>query len=730
MPDTASARTEERRQLRSCVQRIDELIEEAQEWLSRKKEHAAIEGEPAQEMRHIKQKKLDNLRGARPSPYFGRVNFVRDGSPSESEERYYIGKFWIPLDYVFSWVAPIAALFYNPLSGSYRGERGRVTGTVTLKRALRIQGARLLGLTDFRLLPPGVEPISTEEEALTSQLSKPKGERLSDVVATIQPAQYEQIAASPQQVMVIQGVAGSGKSEVGLHRLAYLLSPQNELNLNVSADRVVFLGPSRAFLAYVSNLLPSLNVRDVRQVTVRDWLVSTLSKPVRLEKGDRLLEEQLSPGRRILKDRIRAAKFKGSLTMARVIDRYLLGLRDSFADCATNLELGRGINVTRAQVTQAIQTSRKFPLNEQRKRAVSRIAANLPSEADAFSKDSVLAAVESQFQKFWPSLDYTEVYAKLLSDPRALLAAGGRTMNEMEAFVISQSVQAESRVFRREDLAALCYMDHALNERIGPPKGRGYPALFDHIVVDEAQDVSPLELLLLHRHSRNKSFTILGDMGQRLLPHRGIANWRELGRVFRKESTQSWKALISYRATEEITQYANTVLGRIAPNLPKAVPYERHGEMPQFVRSKSYTAMVQAIAKDVKSLQEERFLTVAVLCKTSKESLNLCERLLKAGIQDIVALDARASRGWEGKGVIVASIYATKGIEFDAVVLSNARIHNYPKTDLHGRLLYVGVTRATHRLHIHWYGRLASVLAPPKSSTQRRRRRERTRDDV
>ncbi len=720
-----SSRIEEEQKLDLTISRIDEIIAKDKLWLGMSKGEASITGEAASEMRRRKEQNIRNLEEARPNPYFGRVDFAEDVSPDEIET-YYFGKYHIPLDYVYSWQVPIARLFYQPLSGEYEAPIGRITGTVKLKRELLIEQARLVELTDYRLLPPGVGPAPIEEASLTRELSKSRGYELRDIVTTIRPEQYEEIAATLQQVMIIQGVAGSGKSEVGLHRLAYLLSPHNELNLKISPKGVIFIGPSKVFLRYISNLLPGLDVEGVNQTTIRDWLRSTLSSPVRLEPRDGLLEKQLTGTKKMLEGEQRVAKLKSSMQMARLIDKHVQMLREGFLKNATNLMFRQEIVMSEARVRNIIRGTRGDPLNVQRKRVLSEIEGQLRKKSVIKPEESLPSEVEAQLEKFWPELNYKDAYIRLLSDRNALLAASKGSVTEYEADLIGKSLSGKSKMFRIVDLPALCHLDHSLNDRENVRKrGRIVPT-FEHVVIDEAQDVSPLELLLLYRHSSNKAFTILGDIGQCFLPHRGITNWREVKQVFSKETVRRWDARISYRATYELTTYANRILRKVMPGVPRAIPYRRHGEEPAFTRSKSYTDMVTAIAKDIKSLQGQNVQTIAILCKTLKEASSLQKRLIKAGIEDIVLLDKQ--RAYQAK-VVIASIYLTKGIEYDAVILANARKNNYPNSVLHSKLLYIAVTRAAHRLHIHWFGTLADVLvAPglfPKKEDKRAKKRKR-----
>jgi len=166
----------------------------------------------------------------------------------------------------------------------------------------------------------------------------------------------------------------------------------------------------------------------------------------------------------------------------------------------------------------------------------------------------------------------------------------------------------------------------------------------------------------------------------------------------------------SYRATYEITKYANRILKIVAPKLPKAIPYDRHGENPALIRSKTYDEMVRAIAENIRYFQATDIHTIAVLCKTSREASILQKRLHKGGVNDAILLD---KPNYDRTKVAVSSIYDSKGLEYDAVILANARKNNFTGSVLHNRLLYIGVTRGAHHLQIHWFGTLADTLADP-----------------
>jgi len=705
-----SIRVQEEQNLERCISRIDEIITTDNNFLNRPKESAPLTGEALNVMADKKKDEIRNLEEARQSPYFGRLDFVNEKTP-DNIEIYYFGEYHIPLDYVFNWEAPVGKLFYNPLAGEYDSPAGKMTGVVNLKRELLIEEARLLDVVEVPLLPPGAKALPIKQTRVTRQLSESKGSEMKRIIATIQPEQYEQIASTPYRVLIIQGVAGSGKSEVGIHRIAYLLSPYNELDLSISPNRVVFFGPSRVFIKYVSNLLPGLGVERVRQTTIREWLRSTLPGRIRLERRDMLLEKLLRGSREDLTVETKIAKLKVSLQMAYILDGHVRAIRNELINNAIGIVRGKEILISKPRIRKVIKALGNRPLNEQRRMAISRIEQELGRRVLTKLDDSLREDVETQFERFWPKLDYKDVYLELLSDRNTLVTASKGTITEEEARCFSRSISGKSKTFKTEEFAAICYLNYLLNGRIHETgsRGRRIP-LFEHVVIDEAQDVSPLEFLLLYLYSSNKSFTILGDIGQCILPHRGISNWGEVKHIFSKEHPYSADIRVSYRATYEITKYANRILKLIAPSLPRAVPYERHGEKPALIRSKSFNEMIKAIAEDVRSFKNQGIQTIAVLCKTSGEASKLQKRLRKEGIDDAMLLD---KPGYERTNTAVSSIYLSKGLEYDAVILANARKNNFTDSVLHNRSLYIAVTRAAHYLHIHWFGTLADALVDP-----------------
>jgi DNA helicase-2/ATP-dependent DNA helicase PcrA len=520
--------------------------------------------------------------------------------------------------------------------------------------------------------------------------------------------------------MIVEGVAGSGKSIVGLHRIAYLLSPFNQRPETISPDRVVFFGPTRTFLRYVSNLLPSLNVRDLQQVTLLDWMMSILSAPIRLDRGELLLEKLIRQKAENPEPAARAARWKGSRDMARALGRHVHAARRRFVSAASaiavRVDAATLVVLKDSEVRRVLRNLAEGPLNAQRGRAIAAILDALWLEyrrqigtrgETARSRQDfeqhVRAQLSDQLTSFWPVLDFRKAYRDFLSDESKLYEASRGLIKRQDARHLRDSLPKGVTVFDEEDIGALCYLDHLLNDH--------RTSQWEHVVVDEAQELSPIELLLLREHSRGNSFTILGDLTQSVSPQ-GIESWREIQDQFRGTSVSRFEARISFRATQEITKYANHVLRTARRGARGAIPFDRPGPKPIFTGSRSYEEMLESIERAVGEIKKDGLTTIGILCKSARDANRLHQSLRNRGMT-LVGLLQRETVSIED--VVVAPIYLTRGLEYDAVILAGASKDHYPeRSPLHSRLLYLGISRAAHQLRVHWFGQPATQLGVPK----------------
>lgn len=718
-------------------------IEENKASVQKEMPARAAHQETANEMQRVLKERQDSLDAALLQPYFGRLDYVvTDGPPvvmgasgdgedddgnEEAEPRLrtvYLGISVIPDKGIFSWTAPVAKLWYTPSrQDGYTAPAGRVVALVDLKRYLRIRGQKLEDINDIfrRLLP---SPEQGPNRALTSALSQTGAEdgHLQIIVETIEPDQYESISNTSDKVLVVQGAAGSGKSEIGFHRIAYLLSPFNDVpeRERPTPGSTLFVGPSQAFLEYASDILPLLGVRErVQQTRFSQWIVGQMSRRPRLDT--RIWRNLLAPGEN-LRFNEQAELFKGSMLMADAIDRHVGELVSDFRQRARSLpplqRQGSGTPVPEARIREVL--NRVLPgrgsanrVNRRREDFINQLVdlvwlqhrpdRRMPREEVARFRHEIREnTVIPWCNRAWEHVDFQEEYVAMLSDPDDMVRLSRDRLSEEDAEALTESgVLAEKDGFDDSDLGALAYLDHQLNGTISDR--------YRHIVVDEAQDISPIEFRLLSLASANNWFTVLGDTAQRVGLHRGIRSWRELDRVFGRSDIKVQHARTSYRANVHITRFNNRLLRTFDSNIPTPIPFERDGYRVEYHSHPNVEEMHQAVVKQVdriRSLDGLEDATIAVLVRDNAQ-LNRLERFCAdSGITDIVRFGddhAQDSR------TVMGRIPDAKGLEYDAVIVVGVN-ETFRETLFNQRLLYVATTRAKHHLSLFWSGKQSPIL--------------------
>ena len=671
-------------------------------------------------VKDLQDKSLAEVRAVRNRPYFGRIDYST-GVDGEIRS-IYIGEFLVrhkdPRYHIVSRNAPIARLYYRPADGFFEVKGTKRHGQVQLKRVLQIENARLLDFDDVLRLPAGRGvPESTSSVVLDQQLSQASEEQLSDAVQTIQPEQYEQIAATQQPVLIVQGAAGSGKSLIGLHRIDFILSPYSDIGRlsRPTAERVIMFGPTPAFLEYVSALLPSLGIQRVRQTTVSEWLLNQFSSRSTLASGDRVFSDLMSNRRQLTKPEIEAHVFKGGLTMKRLVDNYVSHLRRVIR---TRVGRSTGLRIPgspplelsatalKSRVTAALRAHREP--NAARRYLVDNLTdewlrMQRTRETPLYRLAAEGRALAERRLIFWPHVDFRTAYIDLVSDPVKIMQYAKRgDVDSTEAREISRTAPpGAGQALGLTDLAAALCLDYAIN---------GFESeRFEHVVVDEAQDVSPLEIKLLQMHSTNNSFTILGDLRQSILPYKSISSWRQLTDLFERESVSRLDSRLTYRSTRQITQYSKRILQGLPERTKMPIAHHRRGERPRLVRSGSAAEMRRSIAESVQRLRRlDDVRSVAILTKWRQTARDITEAFRAEGIESV---DMLTEGGLVDTDVTVSPIILTKGLEFDAVIVANARRDNFNESEFDRMLLYLACTRARHHLEIHWYG-VRSPIVP------------------
>ncbi len=681
---------------------------------------SAVDSRSADRATDIRNLGLGELRSARNRPYFGRVDYST--GTGGDVKTIYIGEFNVqhedPRYFIASRNAPIARLYYRPADGFYDPPARRVYVSLQMKRMLTIEEAHLLDFDDVLRLPPGsAVPPTGSSRILDQRLSDVASGQLSDAVQTIQPEQYEQMTATQNPVLIVQGAAGSGKSLTGLHRIDFILSPHSDigrLGSRPTAERVIMFGPSPAFLKYVSDLLPGLGVHGVRQTTVSQWLLSQFSSRVTLSRGDRIFEDLMNNRRKLTEAEIEAHSFKAGLKMKRLVDNYVARMRRDIrasVDRSTEISIPGNPPVELSTASLKRRVSDAFKRHKEPNAARAYLLNSLAEEWErlnprrgATRSEAIAEArklVEGKLD-FWPRKDFRTEYTNLVSSRDKIMEHSRKGDIDLPGAneIARTAPSGAGWALGITDLAAALYFDYAIN---------GFESeRFEHVVVDEAQDVSPLEIVLMRMHSANDTFTIFGDLRQSVLPYKSINNWNHLAVLFERESVSRLDSRVDRRSTRQITQYSNRILQGLPERTKMPIAYDRSGERPQLVRSKSAAEMRKAIADSVRRLTNlSDIRSVAVLTKWRETAEKISETLRGEGIESVGLLTQDELIETD---VIVSPIVLTKGLEFDAVIVANAHKDNFNESDFDRLLLYLACTRAKHRLEIHWHGTRSPIV--------------------
>jgi len=725
-----------------------------------------------------------NMRQALAEPYFARIDFVREGE--YVTQPLYIGKFGVngadrsPV--VFDWHAPIAQLYYKRQwqRATYTAPRSAISGDVTLRRNYRIYKSQLDEIVDEVPMrselaaPPSDGSETTDKVAapintfLHDVLAAPHDTKLQDIVATIQPEQYSLIEAPLHGVMVVQGVAGSGKTSIALHRLAYLLYQHRD---TITPEQVLVIGPSALFLQSVSDILPGLGVHGIRQITFAEWAESLLGSDIRVDPSiasmehlfDHAFEQQIgrTKHRLLTVAASHLYRLKGSMRMASLLKGHLAATKKRLPSLSSSISVtytmpdesdvavrvlsyahpGRiPLSLSSTEVEHVVEqvltrsAGDDLRLNVLRERCVERIVEQLwlqfkhhplygwPRDkeeqktwetrdikrSEAF-RATMTDLVRSTLDTWWPVVTPSSCYSALLGDKNALMRAASEASSELSVPIHEWEVEMllTPEVLRRgyrwqvEDLAPLCYISLMLTNL---QKER-----YDHIVVDEVQDLSPLELYLLSQHARGGSMTLVGDVAQGL-GVRGIRTLSEVDDALRGVPITHQLIDISYRSTCEITEYANRLLTHVTATdslLSPARPVARHGRVPNLVKCTSRRHMLNKVAEVVREAQNTGSRSVAVICKTSAATNEVKEAL---GLRDVPNQEVLAGAPLTSEQVVVLPVFAAKGLEFDTVVVVDVSDKTYMQREYDAKLLYVALTRALHSLYLLWAGTISPLL--------------------
>ena len=661
-------------------------------------------------------------------PYFARIDFKQ--ADSQDFKRYYIGKVSLltqedqePL--ILDWRSPIASIYYEGRLGAvdYQTPTGTIQGELSLKRQFTIEKGQLLDIRDI--------DITTNDAFLQASLEANVDNRLKDIATSIQAEQNRVIRADITP-LIVQGVAGSGKTTIALHRMAYLIYTYEDRFI---PENFIILGPNRLFINYISEALPELGAERVTQTTLIDFMLELIGKSVKIklvppeQKLFRLLDENNQSSLNSA-NIIWASEFKGSLQFKNALDHYVDRLLENFVpnidfmlgdhvileaqdvqriflEEYSFLPLQKRIEMVKKVLTnklkaakepilklveeefsrqiEEVRSSSEFDAEVQREKAIALV--DLRNETVTKLTNSAKNVVKKYLALF-PKIDLLDHYRRIISDPDVLIDSSDQSLDKaaLEYMCSSSAELITQNKLELEDLAPLAYLKHLLI---------GYEEKFEvsHVFIDEAQDLSVFQFYTLRKILKTDMFTIFGDLAQGIHSYRGIKSWDQVKQdVFPDLDCNYLTLEQSYRTTIEIMKYANEVIKKVkTSDIILAKPVIRHGIPPHALSFKSVKDMVHALENLLKIQLASGYKSIALIGKTLKECQLLKKNLTKS--YDILQGDEAL---YEGQILIVPS-YVAKGLEFDVVFIFNIHEH-YSDEDLDLKLLYVAITRARHHL--------------------------------
>lgn len=680
-------------------------------------------------------RKLKMLKRAKDKPYFGRIDFQELGK--DKMEIFYVGKTSVTRRedekrFVIDWRTPMAGLYYSGEIGEvmYNAPKGLIMGDLELKRQYEIQNRKLINIFDKGLTPM--------DEYLQEALWEKKDNRLSDIVTTIQGEQNDIIRAGEDKVIIVQGVAGSGKTTIVLHRIAYLMYTYQEI---FQPDKLLIVVPNRLFLNYISDVLPDLGVEEINQTTFEDLSMKLLEENLKISSNEEKFYKLLNSDKdnKTQNENLRYSSwFKGALQLKEVLDNYIEEITKELAPKKA-FNIGKYIVFSQKEMIEMfthqysylplearIERIKKYirdnikervehiqnKINKEYDKRIKEIKSKISDEEDlrkAIIKEyderdnikdtlekSIKSSINSYFKEF-SNIDIVESYKEFISNKEKLVKyCKGKIEEEKIDFIAKYSKKNfENGEFEREDLPPLLYLYMKLS-------GTDLKGKFNHIVVDEAQDYSEFQMYILKELSSNSSFTIVGDLSQGIHSYKGIKTWNSfIDEVFKENEVEFLTLRNCYRSTMEIMKFANQVIQKWGnENITLAEPVLRSGEKPFIIKGKDDNHIQSDICRKIDSLKEEGFKSIAVICKDNKESLKVYKKL-EDRYNETIHLITDNDTMYDG-GVVVIPAYMAKGLEFDAVIIYDCSADTYIQDELSIKLLYVALTRPLHRLYIYY----------------------------
>ena len=611
------------------------------------------------------------------SPYFARIDFKFDDE--DEFEKIYIGRSSLRKNsyqemYVYDWRSPIASVFYRFMTGEafYDAPCGRVTGELNLKRQYEIKNGKLEYFFD--------SDVQIVDEFLRQLLSQNTTAKMKAIVETIQHEQDVVIRDMENDLLMVQGVAGSGKTSIALHRAAYLM--YQGLQTKLSANNIMIISPNSIFEQYISNVLPELGEDNVISSVFED-ILSELLNGRKIQSRNDFLENLIvnSKYKEISRNSI---EFKTSSFFREILDQFLIDIPRQWIEFEDVYYEGKCV-VSGQILKDKILGRPETPLGIKLEQLEDYILEQIFGTGKGRGHKEEKNLIKQEIQKFI-KIDIVELYKILFSNEAYFYSL-------LQNSNLSQGIKSIWEYTRENLEADRLYYDDAIAIAYLYLKiyGTNKYKNIKQVVIDEAQDYYPLQYEIFNLLFSNAKFTILGDMKQTLAKKEDISFYEQIQKILNKKKSSLIMLDKSFRCTNEILNFSLKFIEQSS----QIKSFNRNGDSPKVYIADNSEIFIDEIVKEINLCQEKGFQSICLICKTEKNSTYLFNKIKhKLDIQLI-----KNGSVSDLQGVFILPVYMSKGLEFDTVLICDADSQNYHDED-DKNLLYVACTRALHKLSL------------------------------
>ena len=639
------------------------------------------------------------------SPYFGRISFdfddkaaaggIKRGSivADDGSFQIYIGIYSYIRgikNIIYDWRSPIAGMFYDFEVGKahYIAPKGQITGEIKLKRQYKITSGEL----DFMF----ESDLVIDDEILQEQLSKATSDRMKNIVATIQKEQNSIIRDEKSDVLIIQGVAGSGKTSIALHRVAYLLY---RLKNKIYSENMMIISPNKVFSDYISNVLPELGEEQILQMTFDDIAEHELNPYCEFQTLYEQICELLEKNDATLTERIR---FKSSNEFLDKLNEYLRYVEENnfcpetfyyVQDESGGYILEKPFEISAIYLQHRYNAYKRFPPIKRLEMIFDEIIDKMIDFYNIKETKIKSIALKKRIFAMFKNSNILDLYA----DFYKYIGREDMYLPSTIKFNIDNKGRAKliSKPFiQYDDVAPLLYLKSTIF-------GADAFLYVKHLLIDEMQDYTPAHYAFFNKLFVCKK-TILGDINQLVNPFNRSSSQSDLAKLYSaipKTNVATMTLLKSYRSTTEIVELAR----RVIPNDNIEI-IERHGEEPDIIKYVNEDEQHEKIIELIKQCKT-KFKSIGIICKTHTQAAAL-HKVLK----DTVGAELLTIKSEKFENdLVITNAYLAKGLEFDCVILPSCDEKNY-SSETDRQMLYIGITRALHKIAILHTGKLTKFL--------------------